>query len=139
MIDGFNARRFPDDVPHKPELGEYVYQNLALDGNSAGAYGIFQLLMPFAWAHQPLVDRIHKLKVQHVTFIYGDHDWMDYKAALKTKQKCDESSSGPACAVYLCPDAGHQLMIDAPENFVACLKHGVQGTARPPGQVKHIA
>jgi cardiolipin-specific phospholipase len=126
-MDGYTARRFPETMPHKKELSEYSYQNLTLDGHSAGAYGLFELLQrpPGVWAHRPLVDRVHKLRVPRVTFIYGDHDWMDYKAAVEAKRKCDENA-GPECAVYLCPEAGHMLMMDAPENFVACLNKGVR-------------
>jgi len=113
-------RRFTPDTPHKQEFSEYMYQNFCVQ--PSGDFGLFRLLKPVAYAHHPLLERIHKLKVPGVSLIYGDHDWMDVKAGFHVQEICDTHSDAPKCDVYTCTDSGHQLMLDAPENFAKCVR-----------------
>lgn len=39
--------------------------------------------MPGAWARRPLIERVAQFKTKKILFIYGEFDWMDYKAGEK--------------------------------------------------------
>ena len=43
----------------------------------SGEYGLQRLLTPNAFAKEPTVHRIQDLKVDHISFLYGEVDWMD--------------------------------------------------------------
>jgi pimeloyl-ACP methyl ester carboxylesterase len=47
------------------------------------------LQAPGAWAHAPLQERLAELKVP-VTFIYGEHDWMQPAAGKALADKLDQ-------------------------------------------------
>ncbi|KAK3283865.1 hypothetical protein CYMTET_8461 [Cymbomonas tetramitiformis] len=63
----------------KEKLGEYLYHMAAAPGS--GEHMLTTLMLPGAFAKAPLVERIPKLKVNHISFIYGKSDWMDCNAA----------------------------------------------------------
>lgn len=66
----------------------------------------------------PLVDRISALKMP-VTFIYGDHDWMDPVGGYASVENLRQAGNGMG-KMYIVPHAGHhgeQIM------KVACVKH----------------
>lgn len=58
-----------------------------------------------------MYDRIHGLEMP-VTFIYGTHDWMDFRGALSV---VDKIKSG--CKITLIENAGHHLYLDNPDAF----------------------
>jgi cardiolipin-specific phospholipase len=60
-----------------------------------------------------------------VTFIYGTHDWMDFRGALTVVDKIKNG-----CKIVLIENAGHHLYLDNPEAFNASLKSEIenQGT-----------
>ena len=47
------------------------------------------LQAPGAWAHAPLQERLAELKVP-ITFIYGEHDWMQPAAGQALADKLDQ-------------------------------------------------
>ncbi len=72
-----------------------------------------------AWAHAPLGERFRDLQVP-VTFIYGEHDWMNPAAALQVCQEVrqERPPSMPSdLHVEVIPDAGHFVFMDQPEQF----------------------
>ena len=90
-----------------------------------GDFGLFALLKPIAYAHHPLLDRVENLQVSKVSLIYGDHDWMDIRAGFEIQKRCLDQPEAPLCDVYACVDSGHQLMLDAPHNFVETVRAAV--------------
>lgn len=84
-----------------------------------------------AYARKPTVYRIPKLKVPHITFIYGEHDWMDVNGGLDVQQICDENTTAyhsnddngvnavkpPYVDVLVVKHAGHLLMLENWEEF----------------------
>ncbi|GIL81378.1 hypothetical protein Vretifemale_10367 [Volvox reticuliferus] len=96
---------------------EYFYSIAALPGS--GEYALRHLLAPGAWAHAPLEERLHELKVP-VTFIYGKHDWMrpEYAVRLCEQLRTERSPSAPNdLSVEIIEDAGHFVFLDQPELF----------------------
>ncbi|KAI8993316.1 hypothetical protein BDB01DRAFT_775883 [Pilobolus umbonatus] len=79
--------------------------------SGSGEFALAAVLAPGAYARKPLFHRLAKLTVPTV-FIYGDNDWMDYKAAIKAKKFMNV----PAKVVRI-PESGHHMYIDNPEAF----------------------
>jgi hypothetical protein len=60
------------------------------------------LQAPGAWAYAPLQERLAELKVP-VTFIYGEHDWMQPAAGQAAADKLDQIRPRKVCVtVGLC-------------------------------------
>ncbi|GFR44731.1 hypothetical protein Agub_g6057, partial [Astrephomene gubernaculifera] len=96
---------------------EYFYSIAALPGS--GEYALRHLLAPGAWAHAPLEERLHELRVP-VTFIYGKHDWMrpEHAVRLCERLRAQRPPSAPHdLAVQIIEDAGHFVFLDQPELF----------------------
>lgn len=66
---------------------DYFYHIAAARGS--GEYALRHILAPGAWAHAPLAERLQELKVP-VTFIYGEHDWMNPAAGAAVAQQLDK-------------------------------------------------
>jgi pimeloyl-ACP methyl ester carboxylesterase len=94
----------------KPPSGEYSLGNLLITH------------LPGAIAKKPLPNRIDSLKVP-ITFIYGNHDWMDYSHALKAAPLLARETK-----VVLVHDAGHHLYLENPEGFNDALISDLCGT-----------
>lgn len=73
----------------------------------SGEYCINHILAPSTQARMPLVDRIADLrKDMSVTFVYGDHDWMDPiggKQSIEAMKKAGNNNG----KLYIINDAGH--------------------------------
>merc|ERR1711865_613088 len=87
-------------------------------------------------AHNPCIHRIPKLKVKHVSFLYGVNDWMDVQGGLDVQRICrqqkQQQSQGndnnnnniivvPEIDVYKVKDAGHLLMLENSKGFNAAV------------------
>jgi len=80
-----------------------------------------------AFAHKPTVYRIPNLNVPHVTFIYGENDWMDLNGGLDVQRICEDdnnrsvgreiASRNPSIDVLVVKNAGHLLMLENWEEF----------------------
>jgi hypothetical protein len=46
-----------------------------------------------AYARKPTVYRIPNVKVPHITFIYGEYDWMDVNGGLDVQRICHENAT----------------------------------------------
>ena len=59
-----------------------------------------------------------------MTFIYGEHDWMDYRAGQRVAAELDQvrpRSCPSDHEVEVVPDSGHFVFIEQPEDFNAAL------------------
>ena len=72
------------------------------------------LLAPFAYARNPLIDRIDGIGQTPVTFLYGEYDWMERETAEKL---CEEKVVNGH--VFSVSEAGHHLYIENPVECVA--------------------
>lgn len=76
-----NWRYQGDTNPEK--VCEYLYHLCVRDGHDGGQNATKCLLLPGAWAKNPLICRVSKFHISRTLFIYGENDWMDYRAALR--------------------------------------------------------
>jgi len=122
MVENYIERRLPAITcpDERKNLSEYLYTNAALPGS--GEDCLNKLLKPTAFGINPLVYRIPSLKVKHVSFIYGQNDWMDPSAGVQAKELCDMrriegNDDIPEVQVYGVRDAGHLLMLENWKEF----------------------
>jgi cardiolipin-specific phospholipase len=77
----------------------------------SGEYCISHILEPGAHARLPLVDRIDALRKDlSVTFVYGDHDWMDPVGGEESIRKLKKAGN-PNGKMYIVEGAGHHGML----------------------------
>ncbi|KAK9840870.1 hypothetical protein WJX74_005899 [Apatococcus lobatus] len=149
LISGYTRRRFHEGQPMtEPELAafeEYFYHITADRGS--GEFALRHLLGPFAWARNALETRLHELKVP-VSFIYGEHDWMDPRKGQKACRDVVERRgrlSPDDLQVTVVPKAGHYPFLDQPQVFMKALlqqtqrqqpskaaQEGAMNTMKPP-------
>jgi len=117
-VEGYVKARLPslrETNDEKDALVDYLYYNSILDGS--GEYALQKLLTPTLCAHHPLINRVPSLR-QHVSFLYGSHDWMDVSAGVELQRICDGE---PSISVYQVPNSGHLLMLDNWQSFDAAM------------------
>ncbi|KAF8937622.1 Alpha/Beta hydrolase protein [Dissophora ornata] len=110
LVASYTSRRFAyleDD--EQRDLNNYIYHISSKSGS--GEYALATILAPGAYARWPLMDRLQGLKMPTV-FLYGENDWMDYKAAEKARK----TMSVPTVLMRI-PNAGHHLYLDNPPAF----------------------
>lgn len=106
----------------KELLAEYLWHILAMNGGASGEYALNKILLPGAYARDPLCHRIgglHELQKQYkfdIDFIYGSNDWMDSKHALALKE-----NNIVDCDVYVVNNCGHQLILENYQEFAQVL------------------
>lgn len=84
LVHSYTSRRFAHlTESEQHDFYDYLY-NIS-SSNGSGEYALAAILSPGAFARKPLFMRLADLKMPTV-FIYGEHDWMDYKAAEKAKE-----------------------------------------------------
>lgn len=130
MVEGYTRRRFQSRGHHFTEdevqaFQAYMYHVLAAPGS--GEFALNKILEPFAFPRAPLEDRMHELKVP-ITFVYGQYDWMDPKAAARVCDSLEKEESRAASAsaklaakdrrIIYTPNAGHYPFIDQPGVFL---------------------
>lgn len=135
FTEGYTRRRFKQGHALTEEetvaFHRYAYAVLAAKGS--GEFALRHILAPFAFPRQPLEDRLPELKSSvPLTFIYGEHDWMDFAAAERTTKKIaaarEDSSQRLATSdlkVLYTMNAGHYPMIDQPGAFLENLLEAV--------------
>lgn len=126
LAEGYVERRLPaiQNPEEQTVLSEYMYTGSILPGS--GEYGLSRILEPGAIAKKPCIHRIPKLKVKHVSFLYGVHDWMDVRGGLDVQSICQEqrqqgNTAVPEIDVYKIKDAGHLLMLENSKGFNAAV------------------
>jgi cardiolipin-specific phospholipase len=140
MVSSYVQKRLPaiNVADEQTALGDYLYTNALLP--PSGEFCLNRILEPVALARKPTVDRIPLLKVPHITFVYGQNDWMDIQGGLDVQKACDtkrqqlqtsnenagvspdilhDQHTGrapgnlpPKVHVHLVKEAGHLLMLD---------------------------
>lgn len=102
----------------------------------SGEYSLNRLLKPIAIARKPTVTRIPKLSLSRITFIYGEHDWMDINGGLKVQQLCEEGGSTTTTIatsnrmkidVLVVRNSGHLPMLENWEEFNIALLTAICG------------
>ncbi|KAF6762565.1 abhydrolase domain-containing protein 4 [Ephemerocybe angulata] len=112
LVGKYSSRRFQGlDEEETRDLHDYILNITMAKGS--GEYCISHLLEPGAHARMPLVDRIGALKIP-VTFVYGDHDWMDPLGGMQSVEKLRQSGNGEG-KMYIINNAGHHLYLDNPD------------------------
>jgi len=106
-----------DCKEEKAALSDYLLLNTMLPGS--GEHVLSRVLQEGMFAIEPLVDRIPKLQVGFVSFLYGELDWMDKSGGLEVKKMCKikegNGENAPIVDVYDIKGAGHSPML---ENWV---------------------
>mmetsp|Transcript_7931 Transcript_7931/g.11316 ORF Transcript_7931/g.11316 Transcript_7931/m.11316 type:complete len:449 (+) Transcript_7931:1-1347(+) len=121
MVTNYVEGRLPEVTrfDERLHLSEYLYRNAVLPGS--GEQCLNKVLKPFARSKKPTVYRVPKLKVDNVSFIYGQYDWMDVSAGVKVQRICEtmpkEGKHVPNINVYTVRNAGHLLMLENWEEF----------------------
>lgn len=80
----------------------------------SGEYCITHILEPSTQARMPLVDRIADLrKDMPVTFVYGDHDWMDPIGGQQSVEAMKKAGNNNG-RLYIINNAGHHGKVSPP-------------------------
>ncbi|GLB33551.1 putative alpha beta-hydrolase [Lyophyllum shimeji] len=109
LIGKYSARRFSGlSEAETRDMHEYI-MNITL-AKGSGEYCISHILAPGAHARLPLVDRISALKIP-VTFVYGDHDWMDPEGGRQSVENLRQAGNGKG-RMYIISNAGHHVYLD---------------------------
>ncbi|KAJ7499167.1 alpha/beta-hydrolase [Mycena latifolia] len=112
LIGKYSSRRFSGLTEEETrDLHDYIL-NITL-AKGSGEYCISHILAPGAHARMPLVDRIAALKIP-VTFVYGDHDWMDPEGGEQSVENLRKAGNGQARS-YIVNNAGHHVYLDNPK------------------------
>eukprot|EP00977_Amphora_coffeiformis_P008179 scaffold1828_cov169-Amphora_coffeaeformis.AAC.18 len=92
-------RRLPAiaDPEERVAVSKYLYLNSALPGSAE--HSLNRLLTPYAFGREPTEFRIPHLKVPHVSFLYGESDWMDANGGLGVQLQCESQATGEAPSV----------------------------------------
>ncbi|KAH8918489.1 alpha/beta-hydrolase [Atractiella rhizophila] len=112
-IGKYTQRRFPAlDEDATKDLHAYLVNIVLLKGS--GEHAFSHLLSVGAHARKPIEHRIHSLKVP-VTFVYGEHDWMDPIGGLRCRERLEKVKGyNHEVSVEVVPKAGHHVYIDNP-------------------------
>jgi len=113
MIESYVQGRLPviTDVEEQQSVTDYLYYLAMVPG--FGEDMLSRFLKSNAHARKPTVDRIPKLQVPKVSFLYGDRDWMDIQGGIEVYDQCkDGKTDSPDVEVYQLQQAGHLLMVD---------------------------
>ncbi|EDR14734.1 uncharacterized protein LACBIDRAFT_305719 [Laccaria bicolor S238N-H82] len=109
LIGKYSSRRFSGLTDEDTrDMHDYI-MNITL-AKGSGEYCISHLLEPGAHARMPIVDRIDALKIP-VTFVYGDHDWMDPIGGQQSVERLRQAGNGQG-RMYIVNNAGHHVYLD---------------------------
>lgn len=109
LIGKYSSRRFMGLTEEDTrDMHDYI-MNITL-AKGSGEYCISHILAPGAHARLPLVDRIAALKIP-ITFVYGDHDWMDPEGGRQSVENLRQAGNGKG-RMYIISQAGHHLYLD---------------------------
>jgi cardiolipin-specific phospholipase len=131
LVDGYvynRLKRLQDD--EKEALSSYFYSVSVLP--ASGELCLQDILLPGAMAKKALVDRIPKLKVPSVHFLYGQVDWMDFIGGVTVQEKVEAGAATRGrmkVDVRVVEGAGHLLNLENPVATNAALTAAVEGMA----------
>ncbi|KZV83690.1 alpha/beta-hydrolase [Exidia glandulosa HHB12029] len=112
LVGRYTSRRFTGLTEEETrDMHEYILNITVARGS--GEYCISHILAPGAYARRPMVDRISVLNVP-ITFVYGDHDWMDPMGGTESVKALKAAGNRDA-KMYIIPNAGHHVYLDNPK------------------------
>lgn len=102
---------------------EYVFQLVYGKGIvTDNAITVFnQLFSRALLAYDPIMDGLNRLKVPKLMMLYGAHDWMNRAAGALAIDEFNSIRKKYDGTFYIVDKAGHNLMLDNPEEFNARL------------------
>ncbi|KAL4922722.1 Alpha/Beta hydrolase protein [Aspergillus aurantiobrunneus] len=158
LVSGWTSRRFSHLPANEAKaLHDYSYSIFSMRGS--GEYALAYILAPGAFARSPLIRRIEGVGRQMipasvpslpstttntieenkarretglpVVFMYGDHDWMDYKGGQEAAAKIREEkrrllenaspeerkADNGSAKVIMIKNSGHHVYLDGWEQF----------------------
>ncbi|KAK4518299.1 uncharacterized protein ATC70_001651 [Mucor velutinosus] len=119
LVHTYTSRRFAHLTEgEQHDLYDYLYNITASTGS--GEFALAAILSPGAYARRPLFHRLSELKMPTV-FIYGEQDWMDYRAAEKAKENMKVDTK-----VFRVPNGGHHMYLENPEAFNKIVREEMQ-------------
>jgi abhydrolase domain-containing protein 5 len=110
LVERYAVRRYGlADEEYNEALADYIYAIQSLGIGSAASMN--QLLAPIAQPKVPIAPIVEKLPMP-VTYIYGEHDWMDPRSGVASAARCRVDG-----VARVLPGGGHYIFIDQPELF----------------------
>lgn len=110
-------RSLPDE--DRDAMSEYTFQ---LWGSEvAGEAALHALFHPPGYARRPLAGRLGAVRVP-THFLYGEFDWMDWRAAQRVIDAQGDSGGGFLRGLTVVPASGHNLFLDNPPAFNAAVR-----------------
>lgn len=140
MVESYVERRLPvvTDPDEQAALAEYLFLMARIPG--FGEDMLNRFLKSSAHGVHPTVDRIPLLKVEKVSFLYGDRDWMDIQGGIEACELACRLNNGPKIQVFQLQQAGHLLMLDNWRGFhagvVACVGGSVSNKYPMPSLIR---
>ncbi|KAI9375722.1 Alpha/Beta hydrolase protein [Aspergillus egyptiacus] len=171
LVSGWTSRRFSHlPADEAKALHDYSYSIFSMRGS--GEYALAYILAPGAFARSPLIRRIEGVGRQllpsatqslstnndaenaqnpsrrenglPVVFMYGDHDWMDYKGGqaaaakiLQEKQRilenatpAERESDNGSAKVVMIKNSGHHIYLDGWKQFNDIVLSEMEDVAR---------
>ena len=122
----YTTRRF-GALPDEELRSIHAYSHGIFTSKGSSEYALGHLLAPGAYARWPMVGRIHPIKVP-VSFIYGQHDWMDVKAGRLACQALKDAGN-PNGSCFVVPSAGHHVYLDNAQAHDKLVRKILQGEA----------
>jgi cardiolipin-specific phospholipase len=116
LLESFVDRRFRRlSLQEREAISQYLYHLWAHAGS--GEYALGALFHPFGWAKSPLREKLARIQCS-THFLYGEHDWMDWKPADKLLRAGGNTNLKSLTVV---PRCGHQLCLENPAQVNALL------------------
>lgn len=110
------GRKYETHLSDSQPFYDYVYHSNVQ--SPSGENGFVALSIPFGWAKFPLLNRVADIRKDlPITFIYGEHTWMDRSSGLKTAKLRPNSKVD----VHFVRHAGHHVHCDNHDDFNAIL------------------
>ena len=119
VVGKYSSRRFSGlSAEETRDMHDYILHITLAKGS--GEYCISHILAPGAHARLPLVDRIGALPSwMPVTFVYGDHDWMDPQGGERAVENLRLAGNGQG-RMYIVPNAGHHVYCEFTSSEIVC-------------------
>ncbi|GJJ13805.1 hypothetical protein Clacol_008062 [Clathrus columnatus] len=110
LVGKYSSRRFAHLTEEETRnMHDYIL-NITL-AKGSGEYCISHILSFGAHARMPLVDRVSVLTNIPITFVYGDHDWMDPEGGARAVENLRGAGNRHAKTVII-KGAGHHVYLD---------------------------
>lgn len=132
-VSSWNARRWSRRMSDgkfkfdESALADYIHNGFT-EGPSSGDRVLGAILHPGAWGKRPLCERLSRLRVDRLEFIYGETDWMDVRHGNGVVDNCGPES--PQMWVQLVPAAGHYAHLENVSGFISALSRAL-GKRKP--------